>query len=80
MAKKKQSFEDALARLEDIADALESGDAPLADSVKLYKEGVTLAQVCAEALNAAEAEITLLRKDTSGGFAEAPFAEDDDDV
>jgi len=80
MAKKKQTFEDALARLEDIADVLESGDAPLADSVKLYKEGVTLAQVCAEALDAAEKEISLLRKNEAGGFEQIPFAEEENEL
>ena len=80
MAKKKPTFEEALARLEDISDLLESGDALLADSVKLYKEGVALAAECAKVLDAAEADITLLRKDDSGAFTLAPFAEDDHDV
>ncbi|MBD9199870.1 MAG: exodeoxyribonuclease VII small subunit, partial [Clostridiales bacterium] len=39
MAAKKMSFEDKLARLEEIVAALEKGDAPLADSLHLFEEG-----------------------------------------
>jgi len=77
MAKKKQTFESTLARLEEITDLLENGEAPLADSIKLYKEGVDLAQFCAESLEKAEAEIALLGKDEDGGFVLTPFAEDE---
>ena len=82
MAKKKQTFEDSLARLEEITGLLETGDAPLAESVKLYQEGVTLAQFCAESLDKADAEIAVLCQAADGGFAQKPFAEigQDDEV
>ena len=42
MAKKTQTFEEALMRLEEILRALESGDATLDGMLKLYEEGITL--------------------------------------
>ena len=36
------SFEDALARLESIVSRLESGQAPLEESITLYEEGARL--------------------------------------
>jgi len=76
MAKKKHTFESALARMEEIADLLENGDAPLADSVKLYKEGADMAQICAESLEQAESEVLLLQSNASGSFTLTPFAEE----
>jgi len=77
MAKKKQTFETALNRLESIVEALASdGEVTLAESVKLYKEGIDMAQLCAESLEQAEAAVQLLRQDESGAFILEAFAED----
>ena len=46
MAAKKATFEDNMKRLEEIVEALESGNLPLEDTVKLYKEGMTLSAQC----------------------------------
>ena len=40
------SFEDALARLETIVSRLESGNAPLEESINLYEEGARLKAHC----------------------------------
>ena len=37
-------FEDALQRLEEIVDRLETGELPLEDSLKVFEEGVALAR------------------------------------
>ena len=37
-----KTFEDNIARLEEIVTALEKGDAKLADSLKLFEEGTKL--------------------------------------
>ena len=42
MSTKKVTFEAQLQRLEEIVAALEKGDAPLADSLKLFEEGTKL--------------------------------------
>ena len=70
--KKKQSFEDAIARLEEIVEQLEQEEAPLETAVALYKEGLTLSALCREKLAAAEGEIVLLRKE-AGLWQEEPF-------
>ena len=41
-AKKTPSFEDRLRRLQEVVASLENGELPLEDSVRLYKEGLTL--------------------------------------
>jgi len=78
MPKKKQTFESALARLEEIVEDIESGRVPLADSLALYQEGVEMAKVCAEALSAAEQSVTQLQQNADGGFAQIPFAAEEE--
>ena len=72
MAAKKMSFEDKLARLEEIVAALEKGDAPLADSLHLFEEGTKLAAKCGALLDAAELKVTKLTAGPDG----APSEED----
>ena len=72
MAKKKQTFEEATERLEEIVERLEQEEIPLETAVSLYKEGLTLAALCKEKLAAAEGEIVLLRKE-AGLWQEEPF-------
>ena len=54
MAAKKMSFEEKLSRLEEIVAALEKGDAPLADSLRLFEEGTKLVNACSTELDKAE--------------------------
>ena len=58
-----RSFEEALKRLEQIADRLERGDLDLRDSLTLYKEARALHAFCAAQLSAAEEELRLLLAD-----------------
>ena len=51
------SFEDALQRLEGIVSRLESGQAPLEDSITLYEEGARLKTLCEERLKAAQLRV-----------------------
>ena len=63
---KKKSFEDALAKLEDITNELEKGELPLEDSLKYFDEGVKLAEYCNSKLSDAQRKVEiLLKKDTS---------------
>ena len=50
-------FEAALKRLEEIVRKLESGEASLEESIKLYSEGDRLKQQCEARLLAAKAQI-----------------------
>ena len=70
--KKKQSFEEAMERLEQIVEQLEQEEAPLEAAVALYKEGLTLSALCREKLAEAEGEIVLLRKE-AGLWQEEPL-------
>lgn len=54
------SFEAALQRLEDIVRTLETGQAPLDESIALYAEGDKLKRQCEARLNAAQARIDKL--------------------
>ena len=67
-------FEDCLARLEQIVTALESGNLPLDDSLKVFEEGVTLARQCGRYLEDAERRIEILAKDDGGTLSTRPFA------
>ena len=55
------SFEEAMALLEQTAQALESGGLTLAQSTAMYERGMKLARICNEMLNSAEARITRIR-------------------
>lgn len=55
------TFEQALARLEQIVKALESGNVPLEDLIKLFDEGTGLVKLCTERLDAAEEKVKLLQ-------------------
>jgi exodeoxyribonuclease VII small subunit len=67
-------FEDCLARLEQIVTALEAGNLPLEESLKVFEEGVSLARQCGKYLDDAERRIELLVKDESGTTTTKPLA------
>ncbi len=55
---KKMKYEDAVSRLEEIVEALESGDKSLDESMKLFEEGTKLCSYCNELLINAKQKIT----------------------
>lgn len=60
MAVKKQSFEQAMSRLEEIVNQLERGECGLDESLKLFEEGAKLAAQCNEILDKAEQKVNIL--------------------
>jgi len=68
------TFETCLSRLEQIVAALESGNLPLEESLKVFEEGVALARHCGRYLEDAERRIEMLAKDDSGALTTRPFA------
>jgi exodeoxyribonuclease VII small subunit len=54
------SFEEALAQLEAIVDALEKGDSSLEESLALFERGVGLTRACQQTLDAAEQRVRIL--------------------
>ena len=72
-------FEDCLTRLEQIVTALEAGNLPLEESLKVFEEGVSLARHCARYLDDAERRIELLAKDDSGVTTTRPLKWEEDE-
>ena len=70
MTKKKLSFEESLERLEEILNLLESGDAKLDETLKLYEEGVSLVRACNQYLQTAEQTVKMLQLTPDGSVSE----------
>ncbi|MCI8878091.1 MAG: exodeoxyribonuclease VII small subunit [Oscillospiraceae bacterium] len=68
-----KSFEENMARLEEIVALLERGDAPLAGSLALFEEGTKLSALCAGLLDEAEQKVVKLQKGPDGEPVELPF-------
>ncbi len=62
------SFEHKMDRLQEIVSLLEQGKVSLADSVKLYKEGLDLTTKCKEELEKAKHEVKILQNDSLENF------------
>ncbi len=67
-------FEEALARLEALVEAMEAGDLPLETLLARFEEGTRLAHLCQARLAEAELKIQQLEKTASGELAVKPAA------
>ncbi len=74
MSIENMTFESAIARLEVIVRALESGNAPLDESLSLFEEGVALVKFCNEKLDGAEQRVKMLTFAPDGTPTETNFA------
>ncbi|MBQ9760091.1 MAG: exodeoxyribonuclease VII small subunit [Clostridia bacterium] len=75
MAQKKMTFEGSMTRLEEVIRLLESGNAPLDESLKLYEEGIALVRACTERLDGAEQKIKMLQMQGDGQVALTDFSD-----
>lgn len=57
---KKASYEGNIEKLREIVERLESGEASLEESMKLFEQGIKLSASCYETLKKAEQKITEL--------------------
>ena len=73
MSEKKMSFEQQIARLEEIVAALEKGDVQLSDSLSLFEEGTRLISAWSKELDQAEQQVVKLMKGSDGAPVELPF-------
>ena len=64
--KEKQTFEQAVERLDEIVASLEKGDAQLDKSLALFEEGVKLIETCGTMLDNAEQKVVALQKAVNG--------------
>jgi exodeoxyribonuclease VII small subunit len=72
------TFEQALKRLEEIVEALETEDLDLDKSLQFFEEGVYLSRHCNQQLQAAEKRIDILLKKADGTLEAEPFLLSDD--
>ena len=72
------TFEQALKRLEEIVEALETEDLDLNKSLQFFEEGVSLSRHCNQQLQAAEKRIDVLLTKADGPLAAEPFILPDD--
>lgn len=69
------SFEEALTELETIVRSLETGKAPLEDSITSYERGMELKAHCEKKLRAARAKIEKITPALDGSLTTQPFDE-----
>jgi exodeoxyribonuclease VII small subunit len=60
------SIEQAMERLETLVREMETGQMPLEELIRSYEEGVKLATLCQEKLDAAAKKIQIISKNASG--------------
>lgn len=66
MGAKKQTFEEALTKLEKVVRELEDGNIPLEKALELFAEGISLSKFCHGALEDAERRISVLTANDKG--------------
>ena len=71
--KKNQSFEESIGRLEQIVRAMERGDVPLEESLKLFQEGTDLVRACGKLLDEAELQVKKIMTAPDGSPVEEVF-------
>lgn len=73
MSENKIGFEDSMRRLEQIVRAMENGDVPLDESLKLFKEGTDLVAHCNKLLEEAEMQVKIISTAADGSPVEEDF-------
>lgn len=73
IAPDKMSFEQALQELETIVTSLESGSAPLEDSIASYERGIALKKQCEKKLSEAQEKIEKITISPDGTPKTEPF-------
>ena len=73
MNQQNKTFEQNMARLEQIVRAMERGDAPLEESLKLFQEGTELIRSCGKLLDDAELQVKLVMAGADGRPQEEDF-------
>lgn len=66
MKQESMTFEQSLARLDEIVKAMEKGDVPLEKTLALFEEGTALAASCNRLLDEAEMRVVQVTKGADG--------------
>lgn len=72
----KNTFEANMQRLEQIVRAMERGDVPLDESLKLFREGTELVEYCGKLLDEAELQVKKIIPSSDGSPVEEVFSDD----
>ena len=73
MNQENKTFESNLQRLEQIVRAMERGDVPLEESLKLFQEGTELVRSCGKLLDDAELQVKKIMTAPDGSPVEEAF-------
>src|SRR5262249_1451941 len=77
---KNQTFEQALARLQEIVTQLEDPEKGLEASLELFEEGVGLSRFCRARIDEIQRRVDVVLKETPEGLATAPLDGDEDEL
>lgn len=67
MTKKEKTFEESMARLEEIVTELEKNEKPLDETIQMFEEGLRLVRECDGKLRAFEKQINDIMSENEGG-------------
>jgi len=76
MNQKNASFESNMQRLEQIVRAMERGDVPLEESLKLFQEGTDLVRSCNQLLEQAQLQVKKIMTAPDGSPVEEDFTDE----
>ena len=76
MNQKNKTFEESMVRLEQIVRAMERGDVPLEESLKLFQEGTDLVRSCGKLLDDAQLQIKKIMTAEDGSPVEEDFQDE----
>ena len=76
MSKQSKTFEESMARLEQIVRAMERGDVALEESLKLFQEGTDLVRGCQKLLDEAQLQVKKIMTAPDGSPVEEDFLDE----
>lgn len=76
MKKEQLSFEEKMERLEQIIRAMERGEVPLEESLKLFQEGTELVTACEKQLENAQMQVKMVLTASDGSPILEDFVDD----
>ena len=78
MNQENKTFEQNMQRLEQIVRAMERGDVPLEESLKLFQEGAELVRNCQKLLDEAQLQVNKIMTNAQGQPVEEVFIHAED--
>ena len=76
MNQQNKTFEQNMARLEQIVRAMERGDVALEESLKLFQEGTELVRSCQKLLDEAQLQVKMIMTAADGSPVEEEFQDE----